>query len=242
MPEHTADDDRAAMSRGEVKRVIIVEDDPRLRAHARNALLGVGHLSIAGEASSLAEAMPLVALKPDLMLLDLGLPDGHGSTLIDAMREASPDCRILVFTVFEDRASVVNSLRAGADGYILKDSSKEQLVAHVEATLAGETPVSARAAKHLLAIIREDPDTAPDDASAAEAGPDYPALSPREKELLEYLARGLSRKEAARVMQISPYTVAEYVQGIFRKMHVRTRGEAVFEALQSGIIRLDGRT
>lgn len=235
----------AATNAGEtpsLRRVIIVEDDPRLRAHARDALNAAGGMAIVGEAGSLAEAMPLAELAPDLVLLDLGLPDGHGSAFIDALREAASGCRILVFTVFEDRASVVNSLRAGADGYILKDSTAEQLVAHVEATLAGETPVSARAARHLLAILREQDDDDGASPPPPAERPAYPPLSPREKELLEYLARGLSRKEAARVMQLSPYTVAEYIQGIFRKMQVRTRGEAVFEALQAGMIRLDGRS
>lgn len=240
MPEET----EAAAQDGEtsaLRRVIIVEDDPRLRIHARDALNAAGGVAIVGEAGSLAEAMPLVELAPDLVLLDLGLPDGHGSAFIDALREAASGTRILVFTVFEDRASVVNALRAGADGYILKDSTAEQLVAHVEATLAGETPVSARAARHLLAILREQ-EEGDSPAAPATARPAYPPLSPREQELLEYLARGLSRKEAARVMQISPYTVAEYIQGIFRKMQVRTRGEAVFEALQAGMIRLDSRS
>jgi DNA-binding NarL/FixJ family response regulator len=224
-----------------LKHVLVIEDDPRLRAYAGRVLSGSGLMQIVGEAGSLAEAMPLAELAPDLVLLDLGLPDGHGQTFIEAVRIKAPHCKVLVFTVFEDRASVINSLRAGADGYILKDSTAEQLLAHVEATLAGETPISARAAGHLLSLVREDSVPGSGAANTGSAS-EYPPLSPRERELLEYLARGLSRKEAARVMQLSPYTVAEYVQGIYRKLQVRTRGEAVFEALQAGMIRLDSRS
>ena len=213
-------------------RVIIVEDDDRLRAYAKGALAEAGDIEVVGDAASLAEGLPLVDLMPDLALLDLGLPDGNGVTLIEAIRARVPSCRVLVFTVFEDRASVLGTLKAGADGYILKDTRAEMVLAHVRATLAGETPISARAASHLLSLVRDKP-------VAETAEPDAPHLSPRERELLEYLARGLSRKEAARVMNLSPYTVAEYVQGIYRKLHVRSRGEAVFEAIQAKLIRID---
>jgi DNA-binding NarL/FixJ family response regulator len=150
--------------------------------------------------------------------------------VIERIRRTSPGCRVLVITVFEDRESVFHTLRAGADGYILKDTRPEALVAHVRATLAGETPISARAAGHLLSLVREE--EPPAEAAA------QPSLSPRERTLLELLARGMSRKEAARVMAISPFTVAEYVQSIYRKLSVRSRGEAVYEALQTGLIKL----
>lgn len=214
-------------------RVIVVEDDERLRTYALNALSLAEDLAVVGDAGSLAAGLPLVNLKPDLALLDLGLPDGSGQTIIQAIREQVPHCRVLVFTVFEDRASVIGTLKAGADGYILKDTSVEQLLDHVRATLAGETPISARAASHLLSLVRDEPEVAEPADSAA------PHLSPRERELLEYLARGLSRKEAARVMNLSPYTVAEYMQAIYRKLQVKSRGEAVFEAIQARLIRID---
>lgn len=213
-------------------RVIIVEDDERLRNYAIGALAAAEEIEVVGDAGNLADGLPLVDLNPDLALLDLGLPDGSGISVIEAIRAKVPGCRVLVFTVFEDRASVLNTLKAGADGYILKDTSADMVLAHVRATLAGETPISARAASHLLSLVRDEPVTeAPE--------PDAPHLSPRERELLEYLARGLSRKEAARVMGLSPYTVAEYVQGIYRKLQVKSRGEAVFEAIQAKLIRID---
>jgi len=214
-------------------RVIVVEDDERLRRYATQALAGAQEITVVGEAGTLAEGLPLVDLAPDLALLDLGLPDGSGISVIEAIRARVPGCRVLVFTVFEDKASVLGTLKAGADGYILKDTSAEMLLAHVRATIAGETPISARAASHLLSLVRDEP--VAEEAAAA----DVPHLSPRERELLEYLARGLSRKEAARIMNLSPYTVAEYVQGIYRKLQVKSRGEAVFEAIQAKLIRIE---
>lgn len=213
-------------------RVIIIEDDARLRSYALAALAGAEEIEVVGDAANLATGLPLVDLKPDLALLDLGLPDGSGITVIEAIRAKVPQCRVLVFTVFEDKASVLNTLRAGADGYILKDTSADMVLAHVRATLAGETPISARAANHLLSLVRDEP-------VVEEPEPGAPHLSPRERELLEYLARGLSRKEAARIMNLSPYTVAEYVQSIYRKLQVKSRGEAVFEAIQAKLIRID---
>lgn len=215
------------------KTVIVIEDDERLRRYAIGALEQAAELTVLGEAGNLADGLALVDLLPDLVLLDLGLPDGSGLEIIERMHAARPDCRVLVFTVFEDRASVLGTLKAGADGYILKDTSAEQILAHVRATLAGETPISARAASHLLTLVRSDPPVS--EAAQVQA----PQLSPRERELLEYLARGLSRKEAARVMNLSPHTVAEYVQGIYRKLQVKSRGEAVFEAIQQKILKID---
>lgn len=215
-------------------RVILVEDDASLRDYAVSVLATAADIDLVGEAECVAGGLALVGLAPDLALLDLGMPDGSGIEVLSALRREVPACKVLVFTVFEDRASVINTLKAGADGYILKDTSPDQLLAHIRATISGESPISARAASHLLSLVRDDP-------PEPDPGAPVPQLSPRERELLEYLARGLGRKEAARVMGISPYTVAEYVQGIYRKLQVRSSGEAVFEAIQAKLIKLDPR-
>jgi DNA-binding NarL/FixJ family response regulator len=218
-------------------RILVVEDDARLRAHVVGAFEAADDLEAIGDAGSVAEALPLLAREPDLILLDLGLPDGSGVRVIEAVRERLPRCRVLVLTVFDDRASVLGTLKAGADGYVLKDSSTAEVLSHVRSTLAGEAPISARAASHLLSFVRDDSPPAEVSVEAQAAA----RLSPRERELLELLARGMSRKEAARVMGISPNTVAEYVQGIYRKLQVRSRGRAVFEALQARLIDVERR-
>ena len=146
-------------------RVVVIEDDQRLREYAIAALAGAEEIAVIGEAATLAAGLELVELRPDLILLDLGLPDGSGIAVIEEVRAKVPLCRILVFTVFEDRVSVLGTLKAGADGYILKDTSAEMVLGHVRAVLAGETPISARAAGHLLTLVRDDaPTVSPEQA------------------------------------------------------------------------------
>lgn len=214
------------------KRVIIVDDDDLLRRRIIDCLRD--HVVIAGEAATLGEGVALATRNLDLALVDLGLPDGHGGDLIAYLKHEHPQCRMLVLSIFEDRASVLGAIRAGADGYILKDTPDEDVRAYVTATLEGEAPISARAALHLLKELR-------DPAEVANTAPaeNVANLSPREKDLLERLARGRSRKEAAREMGISPFTAAEYLQNVYRKLSVNSRAEAVYEALQARLISLD---
>lgn len=212
---------------------IVLDDDVVLRNRLSAILSEAGDFVVLGEAGTVAEGLDLVAQTPQLALVDLGLPDGHGIEVIAALRAHAPGARALVISVFEDRASVLGAFRAGADGYLLKDTPDDQVLAHVRETLAGETPISARAAGHLLSFVRAEQRQQP----AADA----PALSPREKELLQHLARGLARKEVAREMGISPFTVGEYLQSIYRKLSVNSRGEAVYEALRARLIDI-GKT
>jgi DNA-binding NarL/FixJ family response regulator len=209
---------------------IVVDDDVILRRRLSAILAGAGDFVVLGEAGTVAEAIGLVSHEPQLALVDLGLPDGHGIEVIAALRERAPEVKALVISVFEDRASVLGAFRAGADGYLLKDTPDDQMLAHVRETVAGETPISARAAGHLLSFVRAEQRQKPAE--------DAPSLSPREKELLEYLARGLARKEVAREMGISHFTVGEYLQSIYRKLSVNSRGEAVYEALRARLIDL----
>ena len=209
---------------------IVVDDDVILRRRLSGILSVAGDFEVLGEAGSVAEGLGLVTRGPQLALVDLGLPDGHGIEVIAALRVHVPEAKALVISVFEDRASVLGAFRAGADGYLLKDTPDDQVLAHVRETLAGETPISARAAGHLLSFVRAEQRQQP----AADA----PSLSPREKELLQHLARGLARKEVAREMGISHFTVGEYLQSIYRKLSVNSRGEAVYEALRARLIDL----
>lgn len=209
---------------------IVVDDDVVLRNRLSAILSQAGDFVVLGEAGTVAAGLDLVARAPQLALVDLGLPDGHGIEVIAALRARVPEAKALVISVFEDRASVLGAFRAGADGYLLKDTPDDQMLAHVRETLAGETPISARAAGHLLSFVRAEQRQQPAEGA--------PSLSPREKELLEHLARGLARKEVAREMGISHFTVGEYLQSIYRKLSVNSRGEAVYEALRARLIDL----
>jgi DNA-binding NarL/FixJ family response regulator len=204
--------------------VAILEDDPNVARHFREIIEAASDLSLCGMAGSLAEARDLLSLTPDLFLTDIGLPDGSGLTFIPDIRVRLPDCRILVITAFGDRDTVVTALNAGADGYLLKDSSTAVILDGIQATLDGGAPISPSAAVYLLERLR-----------APEAAPTVPGderLTPREVELLELFARGQSYKAAGRALGISPLTVGNHVKSIYRKLQVHSRGEAVYEAVR----------
>ena len=218
-------------SRARAQRIVLIEDNPAVREHFIEIVAGRDGLVLAGVASSLAMARVLLAQKqsPDLVLLDIGLPDGSGLDFIPSLRELC-DAKILIVTNFGDRETVVGAIRAGADGYLLKDSSASQILDGIEATLDGGAPVSAAAAVYLLDRLRgETGQPAVDQTSG---------LTPRERELLGLFAKGESYKEAARHLGISPLTVGNHVKSIYRKLAVNSRGEAVYEAMKSGQLKI----
>lgn len=213
-------------------RLAIVEDDPVVREHFIEIISDKDGFDLVGVAPTLAKATDLLGQKPDLILLDIGLPDGSGLDFIETIRDRC-DAKILIFTSFGDRQTVVTAIRAGADGYLLKDSSTTQILDGIEATLQGGAPVSASAAVYLLDRLREGPSNLDADAASGES-----ILTPREVELLELFAKGHSYKLAARELGISPLTVGNHVKSIYRKLAVHSRGEAVYEAVKSGQLKL----
>ncbi|MBV7257954.1 response regulator [Erythrobacter crassostreae] len=217
---------------GPTRRVAIIEDDPNLLDHFIAIVTDMVDLDLAGVASSVADARKLFRLKPDLFLVDIGLPDGSGLDLVPEIKEAAGG-KVLIVTSFGDRQTVVGAIRAGADGYLLKDSSVQEITDGIEVTLDGGSPVSATAAVYLLERLRND------DAlvEAAEAGEDV-ELKEREVELLNLFARGLTYKEAASAMGIAPLTINNYVKSIYGKLAVHSRSEAVYEALKTGQLKL----
>lgn len=215
-----------------VRTVAILEDDLNVRDHFADIVASNAGLSVSGLAGSLAEARMLLASPPDIFLTDIGLPDGSGLTFIPEIKTASAACRILVITAFGDRDTVVSALNAGADGYLLKDSSTATIVEGIHATLDGGAPISASAAVYLLERLRG----APEDP-VCDAGP-LERLTVREVELLELFARGQSYKAAGRALGISPLTIGNHVKSIYRKLQVHSRGEAVYEAVRLRQLRL----
>lgn len=206
-------------------RVAIVEDNQLVRDALAEQIDAAEGLTLAGTAKSISSAAALIALGADVFLLDLGLPDGEGSSLIPHIKAAG-DAKIIVLTSFGDRDTVVRTIEAGADGYLLKDSTTADILNAISAALDGGAPISAAAAIHLLERLRAGPDLA-DDAGR-------PALSAREAELLQLFAKGYSYKETARLLSISPLTVGNHVRSIYRKLDVHTRSEAVYEAVRTG--------
>ncbi|WOK35481.1 response regulator transcription factor [Sphingomonas sp. C3-2] len=211
------------------RRIGVLEDSAPVRDYFIEIIETADDLELCGVATSLTEMGALIAQRPDLVLTDLGLPDGNGLTIIPTLKQAG--ILSLVITAFGDRDTVVSALSAGADGYLLKDAAAEAIIDGIRVTLDGGAPISAAAAVFLLERLR-----AAEPAAADPAGGEQ--LTPREAELLALFARGYSYKSAARELGISPLTVGGYVKAIYRKLEVNSRGEAVYAAVQRGQLNL----
>ncbi|MCE3001995.1 MAG: response regulator transcription factor [Xanthomonadaceae bacterium] len=215
-------------------RVAIVEDQAAVRDTLVACLRDVDGIDVAWAANSLADARARLAAPTDVVLLDLGLPDGRGTALVPLLRQCVPPPAIVAFTVFGDEASVVEAIAAGVDGYVLKAASADVLVDAVRGAAAGESPISPAVAGYLLRRLR---------GTARDATPPPPvdpllALTPRELDVLQALARGLSYREVAVQLGISPGTVAHHVKNLYPKLAAGSRSEAVFRAVQQGLITL----
>jgi DNA-binding NarL/FixJ family response regulator len=209
--------------------VLIVEDEPEFMRRFSDAVLADSALALVAAVGTGRAAMAMLeAQPPDVMLLDLGLPDMSGVEVIrHAMRHA-PECDVLVVTMFRDDQHVLASIEAGATGYLLKDATAEHIAASIHELHAGGSPISPGIARRVLARFRER-------AAAAPAAAPSP-LTERETELLRLAAKGLSFETISELMDISPHTVVAHVKKIYRKLAVHSRSEAVYEASQLGIL------
>ena len=209
-------------------RIQLVEDDAETRDRLARALRSEPSLEVTGTAANCAELRALLAsATPDVVLVDLGLPDGDGTALIREIRTRVPTAEIMVITVFGDERTVVSAIEAGARGYLLKDGTDDEIVRAVLDLLRGFSPISPAIARHLLRRLQGDPPA---------AGPAAPRLSAREGEVLELLARGFRNAEIANALGITTHTVTSHVRQLYRKLEVGSRGEAVFEAVHLGLL------
>lgn len=172
--------------------------------------------------------------KPDVLLVDLGLPDTSGIEVIRHASQTLPKCECMVVTVFGDEEHVLASIEAGAAGYLLKDASEENFLAGIRELIAGGSPISPIIARRLLKRFQSE-SIGP--AAATADGKSEVALSEREKEILLLASKGFNYPEMGKLMGISPHTVTSHVKKIYRKLAVHSRGEAVFEANRMGLIR-----
>jgi DNA-binding NarL/FixJ family response regulator len=217
-----------------IARIGILEDDLLIREHLSGIVTSAPEYELAGTASTIAAARDLLVRKqPDLFLVDVGLPDGSGIDFIANIKKQG-SCKVLMITGFSDRETVVRAVEAGADGYLLKNSSPGTILEGIAATLDGGAPVSPAAATFLLERLQNAGPQSPDPDN-----PDAAPLTPREVDLLQLFARGMSYKEAARKLDISPLTVGNHVKSIYRKLAVHSRGEAVYAAVRKGQLKLD---
>lgn len=220
--------------------VLLVEDDEPTRAHLARAIDAHPQLDLVAARGTVSEARDdLVAGKPDVLLTDLGLPDGNGIELIRFAREAAPGSQIMVVTVFGDEKNVISSIEAGASGYLLKDGTSEAIGESVMQLMEGGSPMSAPIARRLLERFRSDATTDPLLGAEGDSGAARATLTARETEILRLIAKGFTFPEIASLLSISAHTVTSHVRHIYEKLEVNSRGEAVYEAVQRGLIRMD---
>lgn len=212
---------------GDPLRLLVADDHPLFRKGLRTLLGSVSDFTLVGEAETGAAAIERsLTLQPDVVLMDLQMPGGSG---IDAIREivaASPTTKILVVTLFEDDDSVFAALRAGARGYVLKDTDEEEMIRAIRAVGNGEAIFSPAVAKRVLAYFA---------APRREAPQLFPTLTEREREILRHLARGKSNPAIATELFLSPKTVANHLSNIFGKLQVADRAEAIIRARDAGL-------
>ncbi len=218
--------------------VLIVEDEPEFLRRFSEAVLSDPGLKLIGAvASGKAGRAMLDGDTPDVMLVDLGLPDMNGVELIRHAALKHPSCDALVVTMFADDRHVMDSLEAGATGYLLKDASNSRIAAAVHEVRAGGSPISPSIARRVLQRFRiprlpaAAADTHPMAAPAA-----LSPLTERETEILRLVAKGLSFDTVGELLAISPHTVVTHVKKIYSKLAVHSRGEAVYEAGQMGLL------
>lgn len=215
--------------------VLIVEDEPEFMRRFADAVLGDAGLALLGAVSNGQAAKALLdRQRPDVLLVDLGLPDISGIEVIQHAQQRHPDCDVLVVTMFGDDAHVVGAIEAGAAGYLLKDAAPERIAAAVHELRGGGAPISPSIARRILSRLRGNAPagTASRPAPLEQASP----LTARETELLRMVAKGLSFDTIGELLEISPHTVVAHVKKIYRKLAVHSRGEAVYEASQLGLL------
>jgi len=216
----------------ELRHLLVVEDDARLRTLLETSLNPAGWLTIG--ACSGAEAMArLSEVAPLVALVDLGLPDISGVELIRRIAAASPDLPIIVLTVCTEEAQILEAFRAGARGYLFKEDLGRHLVSALDEALAGGAPMSRPVARLVLEQLREA------EATERPSAPPLPALTDRERQVVEQLARGLSYELVGTVLGISTNTVRTYIRTIYEKLCVCSRTEAVVVALRLGLVARD---
>jgi DNA-binding NarL/FixJ family response regulator len=211
--------------------VLLVEDDAPTLWRLQDALTKSGFEVTA--AATLAEARAsLAGSGPKVLLTDLQLPDGHGIELIRETRQRFPETEIMVISILGDEASVISAITVGATGYLLKDAFPTDIAQTVRDLVAGHSPISASIARFIVRRTQNQAEPPP--------GPplDTVKLTPREIDILWGIAKGFSYAEIAGHLGLSRQTVPGHIKNIYRKLEVHTRGEAVFEALQQGLIRL----
>lgn len=202
--------------------VLLVDDHPMVREGLRGMINAEAGLTVVGEAASGNEALTLAAaLRPDVILMDLRMPNGDGVTATERILAQLPDTRIVVVTTYETDADILRAVEAGAAGYLLKDASRTELATAVRDAAAGKTVLAPSVAGRLLGLVRE---------------PVHAGLTAREVEVLALVSRGHTNAEIGRSLHISEATVKTHLLRVFAKLNVSDRTAAVTTAMSLGLL------
>ncbi len=225
-------------------RVALVEDDVLFQQAVAQAMAACDDMTLVAMAGTRTDALAMLRGEPvDVLLVDLGLPDGSGTDVIREALHQWPHCNVMVCTTFGDEAHVMQAIEAGATGYLLKDSEPADMLHEIRSLNGGGSPISPLIARQMLMRFRQSqtgslaPVPGPEAAVPAPlAGDPAPALSAREKEVLELITKGFTTAEIAPLMGVSHHTVLTFVRRIYAKLNVSSKAEAIYEALHQGLI------
>ena len=208
-------------------RVLIADDPPAFRQGLALMLEATDDLDVVGQAATGTEAVSLAAeLSPDVVVMDIRMPDMNGIDATRRLLTVVPDAGVAVLTMFEDDDSVFAAMRAGARGYLLKDADQEEILASIRAIGAGQAIFSPAIARRLIAYFADTP------SNGLQAFPD---LTPRERDVLDLIARGLGNAAIAQHLDLSLKTVRNNVSNIFNKLQVADRAAAIVKAREAGL-------
>jgi DNA-binding NarL/FixJ family response regulator len=215
-----------------VTRVLIADDDALMRAGLVELLGADPQIEVIGQAATGREAVEQTRrLTPDVVLMDVRMPDLDGIGATRQLAQTAPAARVLILTTFEQDDYVFGALRAGASGFLLKRARPEELIAAVHTIAAGEALLSPSVTRRVIDRMAQQPTPELADQAKLEA------LTPREREVLELIARGMSNREIAAALAVEESTVRTHVKRILMKLHLRDRVQAVIFAYESGLTR-----
>jgi len=219
-----------------MKQILLLEDLPEIRAWLKTLALQVFPGAQISESARIHDALELVnAVRFDVAMIDLGLPDGSGVEVVRALREKQPDVQSVVVTIHDDDDHLFPALQAGAFGYLLKEQPREQLAEQLHRISQGEPPLSPSIARRVIqyftAQARLKPVQEPDTVTP------HVQLTDRENEVLLRVAKGFTLPEIGVQLNLSRHTIADYVKQIYRKLNVSSRAEAALEAQRLGLFR-----
>jgi DNA-binding NarL/FixJ family response regulator len=217
-----------------MKTILLLEDLPEIRAWMRNLVLQVFPGATISESSRVHDAIELVgAVKFDLALIDLGLPDGSGVDVVTKLRDIQPETQSVVVTIHDDDEHLFPALQAGAFGYILKEQPRELITEQLQRISQGEPPLSPSIARRVMAYFSAKAKPQPASPNAMP----HVNLTDRESEVLLRVAKGYTLPEIGVQLGLSRHTIADYVKQIYRKLNVSSRAEAALEAQRLGLFR-----